>query len=97
MKTYVKGLVVAFVFATPVVVFVAKGFVGNCGVVMGFLFRFCVTLLAKGDFMGEVSFSESIVEELLLEGGIVLLGGFKFATCGLVCAKGSRERKINKN
>lgn len=69
---------------------VVKGlFVGSCGVDMGFFIIFCILLPTRGDLMGDDSFSESATE-LLLE-GITLLGGFKLATCGFVCAKGSEK------
>lgn len=63
--------------------------VGNCGTGAGFLI--ILVLLAKGDN----SFSESIFD-LLLTGGITLAGGFKFATCGLVWAKGSANNRTKK-
>lgn len=54
----------------------------GCCTVMGFLTIFCMALLAKGDFMGDDSFSESWLD--LLAVGNNLAGGFKFATWGLV-------------
>lgn len=68
------------------------GLVCNCGeTVTGFLgIIFCTALFAKGLLSGDVSFSESTADLLLI---FNLTGGLRFATCGFVWVNGSKIQR----